>query len=49
VFSVLHHEEGQGLVEYGLILFLIAVLAVSALGFVSGNLNAYLTMIGNAL
>ncbi len=49
MYSVLHHEEGQGLVEYGLILVLIAVLAVTALSFVSGNLNSLISTIGTEL
>ncbi len=49
MFSALHREDGQGLVEYGLILVLIAVLAVAALGFMSGNLNSTLSMIGSSI
>ena len=49
VFTVLQREEGQGLVEYALILSLIAVAAVFALMFVAGNLTALLSSIGNGL
>jgi len=49
VFLVLHREEGQGLAEYALILALVALLAIGGLGLVSGNLNAWLTMIGHNL
>jgi pilus assembly protein Flp/PilA len=42
----LHHEEGQGLVEYALILVLIAVVAVGALVFLSGVINQLLSGIG---
>jgi pilus assembly protein Flp/PilA len=42
----LHHEEGQGLVEYGLILVLIAVVAVGALVFLSGVINQLLSTVG---
>ena len=49
MFSVLQREEGQGLAEYGLILSLIAVLAVFALIFISGNLNTLLSLIGKKL
>jgi pilus assembly protein Flp/PilA len=45
----LHREEGQGLVEYGLILSLIAVVAVVALVFLSGVINGLLSSIGNAV
>jgi Flp pilus assembly pilin Flp len=47
VFLVLHREEGQGLAEYALILSLIAIVVVSALIFVSGNLNTLLSVIGS--
>lgn len=46
---VLHREEGQGLAEYALILSLIAVVAVSALIFISGNLQTLLSSIGAGL
>jgi Flp pilus assembly pilin Flp len=49
VLAVLRREEGQGLVEYALILSLIAVLAVLALVFVSGNLVTLISSIGAAL
>jgi pilus assembly protein Flp/PilA len=47
VFSVLRREEGQGLAEYGLILSLIAVVAVLAVMFIGGNLSTMLSMIGH--
>ena len=47
MFLVLHREEGQGLAEYALILSLIAIVVVSALIFVSGNLNTLLSVIGS--
>jgi Flp pilus assembly pilin Flp len=46
VFSVLRREEGQGLAEYALILSLIALLAIGALIFISGNLNDLISTIG---
>jgi Flp pilus assembly pilin Flp len=49
VLLVLHREEGQGLAEYALILALIAILAVFALMFMSGNLTSLLSTIGNGL
>jgi pilus assembly protein Flp/PilA len=42
-------EEGQGLAEYALILALIAILAVGALTFLSGQINGILSTIGSAL
>ena len=41
--------RGQGLAEYALILALIAILAVTALLFLSGQINAILSQIGNAI
>jgi Flp pilus assembly pilin Flp len=49
VFSGPHREEGQGLAEYALILSLIAMVAVSALMFVSGSLTGLLSTIGSGL
>lgn len=42
-------EEGQGLAEYALILALIAVLAIVALMFLGGQINAILSTVGNAI
>ena len=42
-------EEGQALVEYALIISLIAVAAIFALGFLSGKINGIFTSIGNNL
>jgi Flp pilus assembly pilin Flp len=41
--------KGQGLAEYALILALIAILAITALFFLSGQIQGILTAIGNAL
>ena len=49
MFFTLRREEGQGLAEYALILSLIAILAVAALMFFSGNLNSTISMIGKKL
>lgn len=38
--------RGQGLAEYALILALIAILAISALLFLSGQINTILSVIG---
>ena len=42
-------ESGQTLAEYALILSLIAILAIVALLFVGGQINAILSTIGNSL
>jgi Flp pilus assembly pilin Flp len=49
LFFTLRREEGQGLAEYALILSLIAILAVAALMFFSGNLNSTISLIGKKL
>jgi pilus assembly protein Flp/PilA len=46
---MLRRTEGQGLAEYALILALIAILAIAALMFLSGQINNILQQIGNAL
>ena len=38
-------EEGQGLVEYALVISLIAVVAIGSLGILSGNVNGLLESI----
>lgn len=42
-------EEGQGLVEYALILALVSVTAAVALGVLSGKINGVFSTISNAL
>jgi len=42
-------DKGQGLAEYALILALIAILAITALGVISGSINGVLTKIGHSL
>jgi Flp pilus assembly pilin Flp len=49
VFLFLRREEGQGLAEYGIIGSLIAVVAVLALMFISGNLVKLLSVVGKGL
>jgi len=41
--------RGQGLAEYALILALIAILAITALLFLSGQIDTILSVIGNSL
>ena len=45
----LRKTEGQGLAEYALILALIAILAITALLFLSGQINTILSTIGAKL
>ena len=47
--SIIRRAEGQGLAEYALILSLIAILAITALLFLSGQINTILSVIGAAL
>jgi len=42
-------EEGQGLAEYALILALVAILAIAALGVLSGSINGILSKVGSVL
>jgi pilus assembly protein Flp/PilA len=42
-------ERGQGLAEYALILALIAILAIAALGVLSGAINGILSHVGSVL
>jgi len=42
-------EDGQGLVEYGLILVLIAIVAVVALMFIGGQVSKALSAVGNSV
>jgi pilus assembly protein Flp/PilA len=42
-------EEGQGLVEYGLIIALVAVVAVGALGALGGGVTGVLETITGSL
>ena len=42
-------DEGQALVEYALILALIAILLLGALGFVQGNLAELFTKVATSL
>ncbi|HET7038134.1 MAG TPA: Flp family type IVb pilin [Thermomicrobiaceae bacterium] len=42
-------SEGQGMVEYGLILVLVSVVVIGILGFVGGSLTGVFTTINDAL
>ena len=43
------HEDGQTMVEYGLILAFVAIAIIAALGFLAGGVNSLLTQVKNAL
>ena len=47
--ALLPFHRGQGLAEYALILSLIAILAITALMFLSGQIDKILSAIGKAL
>ena len=47
--SLIRSAKGQGLAEYALILALIAILAITALLFLSGQINTILSTIGSKL
>ena len=42
-------EQGQGLVEYGLILTLIAIVAIVSLIFLGGTLSSMLSNVGSSV
>jgi Flp pilus assembly pilin Flp len=45
----LRRQEGQALVEYALIISLVAIFLITALTFMRGRLDAIFTTIGNSL
>jgi Flp pilus assembly pilin Flp len=47
--GVLRGEEGQGLAEYALILFFIAVVAIAALTFLGSDISSLLSKVGEKL
>lgn len=49
VLALLHNDRGQGMVEYGLIVALVAVLLIAGLLAVRGGLNGVMTRINNCL
>jgi pilus assembly protein Flp/PilA len=49
IMAVVRGEEGQGLVEYGLILFFIAIVAIAALTFLGSDISKLLSEVGNKL
>jgi pilus assembly protein Flp/PilA len=49
LFANLSREDGQGLVEYALILVLIAIVAIVALIFLGGQVSSILSDVGNSV
>jgi Flp pilus assembly pilin Flp len=49
MLSFIRSQKGQGLAEYALILALIAILAILALGVLSGAINGVLTKVGASI
>jgi pilus assembly protein Flp/PilA len=47
--AALREEEGQGLAEYALILFFIAVVAIAALTFLGSDISSLLSRVANSL
>ena len=50
VMEIIHRDEdGQGLVEYALILALIAIIAIVALIFLGGQVSSILSNVGKSI
>ena len=49
ISQFLNDEEGASLVEYALLIALIAVVCIAAVTVIGSNVNAKLTTAGNAL
>lgn len=47
--GLIHDDEGQGLVEYALVIFIIAIAVIVAMGFMRGQLQNLFSNIGNNL
>ena len=48
-FAARDEESGQSLVEYALIVALVAVAAIAALGFLSGKIQAIFSKAGSSI
>ncbi len=48
-FAARDEESGQTLVEYALIIALVAIAAIAALGFLSGKIQGIFSKAGNSL
>jgi pilus assembly protein Flp/PilA len=49
VISMLKNTKGQGMVEYALIIALVAVALIAGLGLLQGDISSVFTRIGNGL
>ena len=49
LFARVHNEEGQGLAEYALILFFIAIVAIAALTVLGSDISSLLSKVANSL
>lgn len=49
LMGLIRDEEGQGMVEYGLIIALVAIVVIGALTTMNGSLTAVFTRITTAL
>ena len=49
LFAMLQREEGQDLAEYGLVIALIAMVALAALTLMGGNISTVLASVAGAL
>jgi len=49
LLATLWQEEGQDLAEYGLVIALIAVVAIAALTLMGGNISAILASVAGAI
>jgi hypothetical protein len=49
ISSIRHHDEGQGLAEYALILALIAIVAIIALIFLGSQVSKILDTVGKSV
>jgi len=49
IHSFFAKEQGQGLVEYALIIALIAIVVIASLSFVGSKLNSTLNTIGSSM
>ena len=49
IYSLLNREEGQDLIEYALVVALIAFAATAGMGALAGDINTAFTNIGTSL
>lgn len=47
--NLMHNEEGQDLVEYALLIALVALVAIASVTTLGSNVSAIFTRIGNSL